>query len=72
MGMIEEEGDRGSNRVLVDLPERLRKAKAALRDYEDLMDDLKTLLFQRVILKDGVVLDQISERLDAWEKENGR
>lgn len=55
----------GSNRVLVDLPERLRKTTEALRDFEQLRTDLLTLYSQRRILRDSVVLDQIGERIGA-------
>lgn len=51
----------GKNRVLVELPERLRKSNEALKDYEDLFADLRVLYAQRSILKDSVVLDQIGE-----------
>jgi hypothetical protein len=55
------------NRVLIELPERLRKANEALREYEDLFANLQLLYAQRVILNDKTVLDQIGELIGAPE-----
>ena len=55
--------ERDKNRVLVDLPDRLQRAKDALRDAEHTLEDLRQLYGQRLILKDSVVLDQIGDRL---------
>jgi hypothetical protein len=52
-----------ANRVLVDLPERLRKAKEATGTYEKQLEDIRTVYRQRSILKDSVVLDHIGELL---------
>jgi hypothetical protein len=53
------------NRVLVGLPERLDKAKLALRDAERLLTDLESLYGQRLTLNDRVVLDQMA-KLMGW------
>jgi hypothetical protein len=57
------EREAAGNRVLVGLPERLEKAKAALKEFEGTLEDIRTLYSQRVTLKDSVVLDQIGELL---------
>lgn len=51
------------NRVLIGLPERLRKSNDALRDAERTLENLRTLYGQRLLLKDTVVLDLIGEHL---------
>lgn len=51
------------NRVLVGLPERLNKAQSALRDAEKLLEELRGLYGQRLLLKDSEVLDLIGEQL---------
>lgn len=53
------------NRVLVELPERLRKAKESLKEHEDMFADLRALYAQRSILNDSTVLDQIGELIGA-------
>jgi hypothetical protein len=51
------------NRVLVGVPERLRKANMALRKQETLIGELRLLYGQRLLLNDSVVLDQMGELL---------
>lgn len=51
------------NRVLVDLPERLRKSNHAVRELETLVTLLRTLYGQRLVLNDSTVLDQMGELL---------
>lgn len=53
------------NRVLVDLPDRLHKAKIELKRLEELEQNLMIVYAQRVILKDSVVLDNIGDLLGA-------
>ena len=61
--MQEHEEEHPRNRVLIGLPERLQKANMALRERERLIENLKSVLAQRSILKDEIVLDNISELL---------
>lgn len=52
------------NRILVGLPERLRKSNAALGEAERKLQVVTKLYSQRLVLKDSVVLDQIGEVLN--------
>jgi hypothetical protein len=52
-----------SNRVLVGLPARLEAARSALRENEKLLEQLRQLYGQRLLLKDSVVLDQMGDLL---------
>jgi hypothetical protein len=51
------------NRVVVGLPERVESRGAALREHEKMVENVRTLVAQRDILRDSVVLDQIGELL---------
>lgn len=51
------------NRVLVGLPERLEKSNAALREHERMLEQLRQLYGQRLLLRDSEVLDLIGEQL---------
>lgn len=51
------------NRVTVGLPERVAKAKGALREYERLLEDLRCLCAQRSIVDDSAILDRIEDLL---------
>lgn len=54
---------RGEGRVVVGLPERLERRDEVIRDLEAKLSRVQTLLGQRSILKDEVVLDQLEELL---------
>lgn len=53
----------GSNRVVVGLPERLERSKAALRSAEKLTLRLQTIYAQRAAVGDKATLDVIGELL---------
>lgn len=53
----------GRNKVLVGLPERLNTAKVELAKLEALVEQLRILYGQRLLLKDSVVVDQMGELL---------
>ena len=62
------------NRVLVGLPERLRKSNDALRQAERTLQSIENVYSQRLVLKDSVVLDHIGEllKLPKIEGDNAR
>lgn len=64
--------DEGQNRVLVDLPDRLLKAKTAvamlenkLKEADDLKKSTELLLAARPLLGDQTVLDHLEVLYDA-------
>lgn len=51
------------NRVLVGVPERLRKANMTLRKHETLIGQLRQLYSQRTTLNDSEIVDQMGALL---------
>jgi hypothetical protein len=60
------------NRVLVGLPARLDAARSALRENEKLLEQLRQLYGQRLLLNDTTVLDQIGDLLGCPKIEGDR
>lgn len=56
-------GEGARNRVLVGVPERLRRANEALREHEALVGYLRQAYEQRGQIRDSAVLNQIGDLL---------